>query len=258
MANTRRGIRAGGTRPRRPTPEVASPLRGRSSRTTDAHRQTKARRILVPLALVGVVMAVLVGLVASSLASGGTIAREGVASTTVVDQATSVPLNVLTAVGERRQATTLLPVQSDSLSIAGKPGIVFVSEESCPFCAAERWPLVIALSHFGLRTTELANNAGHPLQTETPLDTELIGHYDVPPYVNSADQSGAVPFLDIDNHDILAGAQYSPQVLAGLSMSQIAGQLDDPASAVAMAIDESANALIAAIDRALHLTVPHG
>ena len=72
---------------------------------------------------------------------------------------------------------------------------MFVSEESCPFCAAERWPLTVALSHFGtwsqlgvtksaatdvypdtatlsfrtaryhstqltLRTTELADNAG--------------------------------------------------------------------------------------------------
>jgi hypothetical protein len=33
---------------------------------------------------------------------------------------------------------------------------------------------------------------------------------DVPPYVNSADRSGAVPFLDIANQYILAGAQYDP------------------------------------------------
>jgi hypothetical protein len=179
------------------------------------------------------------------------------------------------------------------LSIDGKPGIVFVSEESCPFCAAERWPVVIALSHFGtwhhlgstvsssrdiypstatfsfrdatftspylaVRTTELANDAGQPLQTATPLDTALISRYDVPPYVNAADQSGSVPFLDIDNHYVLAGAQYDPQVLAGLSMSQIASQLDDPASPVAMAIDESANALIAAIDLVLHLPAGRG
>jgi hypothetical protein len=35
------------------------------------------------------------------------------------------------------------------LTIGGKPAIIFVSEESCPFCAAERWPLAVALSHFG-------------------------------------------------------------------------------------------------------------
>jgi hypothetical protein len=176
-----------------------------------------------------------------------------------------------------------------ALTVDGKPAIVFVSEESCPFCAAERWPLVVALAHFGswsnlgstrssatdvypntatfsfraaryrsaeitLRTTELTDNTGRALQPETPLDARLIGAYDVPPFVNSADQSGAVPFLDIANHYILAGAQYSPQILAGLSAAQIAGQLRNPSSPVAQAIDGSAKIIIAAINRVLHGT----
>ena len=73
----------------------------------------------------------------------------------------------------------------------------------------------------------------------------------MPPYVNSVDQSGAVPFLDIGNRFILAGAQYDPQVLAGLSAAQIAGQLSDPSSPVAQAIDGSAKAIISAIDQVL-------
>jgi hypothetical protein len=80
----------------------------------------------------------------------------------------------------------------------------------------------------------------------------LMRAYDVPPYVNSADQSGAVPFLDIGNRYVLAGAQYDPQVLAGLSAAQIASQLRDPASPVAKAIDGSARTIIAAIDHVLH------
>jgi Domain of unknown function (DUF929) len=233
-------------------------------------------------------VAVVAGLAISSLSSGGTGAAEAAAPGTVVNQVTRLPSSVLIRVGESRQAPVIYTVgRGPGLTIDGKPGIVFVSEESCPFCAAERWPVVIALSHFGtwhhlgsttssstdiypstatfsfrdatftsqylsVRTTELANSAGRPLQPATPLDTTLISRYDVPPYVNTADQSGSVPFLDIDNHYILAGAQYDPQVLAGLSMSRIASQLDDPASPVAMAIDESANALIAAIDQVLH------
>ena len=62
----------------------------------------------------------------------------------------------------------------------------------------------------------------------------------MPPYANSADQSGAVPFLDIGNHYILAGAQHNPQTLAGLSQAQIASQLRNPASPVAKNIDGSA------------------
>jgi hypothetical protein len=164
---------------------------------------------------------------------------------------------------------------------------VFVSEESCPFCAAERWSLAVALSQFGrwsqlgvtrsaasdvfpgtatlsfrtaryqssqltLRTTELTDNAGHPLQAPSALDRQLIGRYDVPPYVNSADQYGAVPFLDIGNRYVLAGAQYDPQVLAGLSAGQIAAQLRNPSSPVAQAIDGSARVIIAAINQVLH------
>ena len=74
----------------------------------------------------------------------------------------------------------------------------------------------------------------------------------MPPYVNSADQSGAVPFLDIGNQYILAGAQYNPQVLAGLSTAQIASQLRNPSSPVAKAIDGSASVIIAAISHVLH------
>ena len=103
-----------------------------------------------------------------------------------------------------------------------------------------------------LRTTELADNAGRPLQPQTALDTRLIDTYDVPPYVNSADQSGAVPFLDIANKYVLAGAQYNPQVLAGLSAAQIASQLTNPSSQVARAIDGSAQVIITAIDQVLH------
>jgi hypothetical protein len=103
-----------------------------------------------------------------------------------------------------------------------------------------------------LRTTELTDNAGRPLQAQTPLDTRLIDAFDVPPYVNSAGQSGAVPFLDIANRYVLAGAQYSPQVLAGLSAAQIASQLTNPSSQVARAIDGAAQVIIAAIDQIMH------
>jgi len=59
-------------------------------------------------------------------------------------------------------------------------------------------------------------------------------------------------FLDIGNQYILAGAQYDPQVLAGLSARQIASQLGDPSSPVAQAIDGPAQVSVGAIDHVLH------
>jgi hypothetical protein len=91
--------------------------------------------------------------------------------------------------------------------------------------------------------------ASCPGGSKARLDARLIASYDVPPYINSVDQSGAVPFLDIGNQYILAGAQYDPQVLVGLSAAQIASQLGTPASPVAQAIDGAAKEIIAAIDQ---------
>jgi len=256
-----------------------------------ARRRAEIRRRFLASGAVVAVLAVVGAFIAVKLSAAHPAARESQAPAAVVRQATTVPLEVLSRVSAGQTATPLQTVAAPGplLTADGKPAIVFVSEESCPFCAAERWPLVVALSHFGtwgdlgstrssatdvypntatfsfrsaryhstqitLRTTELADNTGRPLQPETPLDTRLIGAYDVPPYVNSAAQSGAVPFLDIANHYILAGAQYNPQVLAGLSSAQIAGQLRDPASPVAKAVDGSARVIIAAIDQVLHET----
>jgi hypothetical protein len=61
-----------------------------------------------------------------------------------------------------------------------------------------------------------------------------------------------VPFLDIGNRYVLAGAQYDPQVLAGLSAAQIAAQLGNPSSPVAQAIDGSAMVIVGAINQILH------
>jgi hypothetical protein len=293
VANTRYDSAGGNSsRPRRgPQPKMRA--RERIAAERAARKRAEARRrILVAVASVTAVLAVVVALVAVKLTStpAALVASESPASSVVVRQVTTVPAAVLTRVssGQEMMITPLRAVKTSGppLSIGGKPAIVFVSEESCPFCAAERWSLAVALSHFGiwshlgtttssatdvypdtatlsfrtahfqsteltLRTTELTDNAGRPLQAQTSLDTSLIGTFDVPPYVNSADQSGAVPFLDIANRYVLAGAQYDPQVLAGLSAAQIASQLSNPASPVAAAIDGSARVIVAAINQVL-------
>ena len=239
---------------------------------------------------VAAVLAAVGVLVAVKLASepGHQTGSEAAAPAALVRQVTSVPASALAGADPGQAVTPLLKVAPAGapLTTGGKPTIVFVSEESCPFCAAERWSLAVALSHYGtwsglgithssatdvfpntatlsfrnaqfhssklvLQTTELADSTGHPLQPETSLDTQVIGRYDVPPYVNSADQSGAVPFLDIANQYVVAGAQYDPQVLAGLSAAQIAAQLRNPSSPVAKAIDASAQVIITHINQVL-------
>ena len=254
-------------------------------------RAEARRRLLLAVGAITAVVATVATLVTLKLTAtpAHLVASESAAPAPVARQVATVPAGVLDRASPARVATPLrqVPGAGPPLAVDGKPAIVFVSEESCPFCAAERWSLAVALSHFGtwnhlgvttsaatdifpdtatlsfrtaryqstqltLRTTELTDNAGHQLQTLSALGRQLIGRYDVPPYVNSADQSGAVPFLDIGNRYVLAGAQYDPQVLAGLSAAQIAAQLRNPSSPVAQAIDGSAKVIITAINQVLH------
>jgi hypothetical protein len=197
--------------PRGPQPKMRA--RERIAAERAARKRAEARRrILVAVASVTAVLAVVVALVAVKLTS--TPARL---------VASESPASAVVV----RQVTTV-------------PGAT-LSFRTAHYQSTE----------LTLRTTELTDDAGRPLQAQTPLDTSLIGTFDVPPYVNSADQSGAVPFLDIANRYVLAGAQYDPQVLAGLSAAQIASQLSNPASPVARAIDGSAQVIVAAINQVL-------
>jgi Domain of unknown function (DUF929) len=241
------------------------------------------------MALIASVLGVIAALVVASLVSSGAVASEGTAPPAAVREVTSLTTRTLVRVGGAPTLSSLHHVVgARPLVLGGKPAVLFVSEESCPYCAAERWALVVALSQFGawhglgattsspedvypstatfsfrhawftspflsLRTTELADNAGRPLQPLTPLDTSLIDRFDVPPYVDGAAQSGAVPFLDIDDSYVLAGAQYNPGVLEGMSMGQIAALLAEPASPAAAAIDHAADTLVVALERVLHV-----
>jgi Domain of unknown function (DUF929) len=273
----------------------ATPAKQRARERIAAERAAKKRaearrRLLAAAGAVTAVLAIVAVLVAVKLTASPAhrAASESAAPATLVRQVTTVPAATLAQVSAGQAATLLQTVRTPGplLTLDAKPAIVFVSEESCPFCAAERWALTVALSHFGtwsqlgitkssatdiypstatlsfrsaryrsteltLSTTELTDNVGHLLQPQTQLDASLIARYDVPPYVNSVDQSGAVPFLDIGNRFILAGAQYDPQVLAGLSAAQIADQLSNPSSPVAQTIDGSAKVIITAIDQVL-------
>jgi Domain of unknown function (DUF929) len=160
----------------------------------------------------------------------------------------------------------------------GKPLITYVGAEYCPFCAAERWAVAVALSRFGT----FSNLSGtHSSDSDVYPDTQTLSFYGSSyssPYVDfqpveeasnqqvggtyatlqtptaaqsallaTYDPQGSIPFLDIANRYVITGASFSPQVLQGLSRSQIAAQLQDPSTAVAQAIDGTANVITAAI-----------
>ena len=61
----------------------------------------------------------------------------------------SVPISTLAAAPTGGIVRTPQPVNTPALKADGKPELLYIGAEYCPHCAAERWPLFVALSKFG-------------------------------------------------------------------------------------------------------------
>jgi hypothetical protein len=158
--------------------------------------------------------------------------------------------------------------------------VFFYGAEFAPYAAAERWPVVVALSRFGtfsaLGLMQSASSVGF---SDTPtftfwqvgyssvwVDLQEVERYGslnptgggfMPLQEPTARQAASVavydsstmtfPLLDIANHYALVGSSFTPSLLGGLSQSQVAADLLIPASPVAQAILASANEITAAI-----------
>ena len=69
----------------------------------------------------------------------------------VIRDITTVPASTLTSVGTGTADTKSVTVVSSAktLTSGGKPEVLYIGAQYCPYCAAERWALVAALSKFG-------------------------------------------------------------------------------------------------------------
>ena len=214
------------------------------------------------------------------------------ASSKVFNAVTNVDPNVLATVGTGGVQNPLHAVKGPPpilVGPTGKPQFLYIGAEYCPYCAAQRWATVVALSHFGTfdslyQTTSSSTDvypstptfsfySGHyggpfytskyvdfvpvetedqqqnPLQTLTTEQQNLLNTYDVPPYTT---QSGSIPFIDIANQYIITGASFSPQDLQNLQWQVIANTLSDPTSTVAKDILGTANYMTAGICMTTH------
>src|SRR6266699_5911181 len=172
------------------------------------------------------------------------------ASSQVFKAVTNVDPNVLTAVGTGGVQNPLHTVKGPPpilVGPTGKPQFLYIGAEYCPYCAAQRWATIVALSRFGtfskLYQTTSSSTDAYPstptftfytgqyvdfvpvetlgntqdssgnytaLQTPTTEQQNLLNTYDVAPYTT---QSCSIPFIDIANQYIMSGASYSPQDL---------------------------------------------
>jgi hypothetical protein len=139
-----------------------------------AARRTEIRnRILIASGSVVVVIAIVLAFVLVKVNSHGAKPTSsangptGTALATVVKNTTTVPASTLDSVGAGSGVTGLpKSISGSALTSGGKPEMLYMGAEYCPFCAAERWGMVVALSRFGtfknLSTTHSASGDEFP------------------------------------------------------------------------------------------------
>ncbi|MGH3276416.1 MAG: DUF929 family protein [Streptosporangiaceae bacterium] len=250
-----------------------------------ARRAETRRRFLLAGGAVAVVIAVVVTLVivkvsssgSASTASGGTVGTLLPAG--VQKNVTTVPDSALTSVGtgsvlgfNRNPVTT---ISGPTLTSASKPEMLYIGAEFCPYCAAMRWSMAVALSKFGTLSplhgihssatdtdpstptlTFYKSSYASKYLTFTPVENETISH--APLQSTTAAQQAiwvkysppnqlGYPFIDFGNKYLINGPIFDPAVLAGLSWQQVSQQMRDPSSKVAQGVLGAANYITAII-----------
>ena len=166
-------------------------------------------------------------------------------------------------------------------SLGKPPVLLYVGADFCPYCASQRWGLLLTLLRFGqftglnymlssasdvyantatftfqfsrytspylrFQAIETANRDEQPLMPMTPEATAIFKTFDVPPYAHF---SYGIPFVYLNGAYLLTVPMISPASLQGLSWGQIATQLANPRSALFKAAMPQVNLLSAAICR---------
>jgi len=122
-------------------------------------REAQRRRVLLATGAIGVVIVIIAVLVFVKLTGSDdtTTAASPKAGTAALPAAvlkdlTSVPTSVSDTIGAAAAQTVPQSIKAPALTDNGKPKVLYVGAEYCPYCAAERWPMVVALSRFGTWT----------------------------------------------------------------------------------------------------------
>ena len=218
---------------------------------------------------------------------------------TTVPVGTSAPglsgLSASASSGSASSSTLLISpdrlnaVSGPPLTRGGKPEVLYVATEYCPYCAIENWPLIVALSRFGT-FTGLATSRSPEFEHIAPVDSwTFYGSHYTSPYlafvpverysnvlVNTKanpdasksyrvlqqltpaqravfakyDKPGSTPFLDFGDRAVQIGSgPIPPQLMTGMSWQQLAAALRQPKTDLGAALLTEADSLTAELCR---------
>jgi len=285
--------------------EAAPPERGHLSNLTQPMSQTATEhssapglrnipRRYVALALIILAICLLGTLVIvrdnSAPSSTSTTETLAPAPASLLGTIAAVPASVFDAVGVGSPTIPVTPLHTTAGTVpvwragasggSARPVVFFYGAEFAPYAAAERWPLVLALSRFGTfdqlglaQSSPTTAFAG--LSTFTFWESSYRSHHlaleSVERYGTlnptgarylrlespNGHQAAAVaaygsgvnsfPLVDVANRYVLNGSAFTPDALVGLSQDQIAGYLASPTSPLTQAVVTAANEISAAI-----------
>ncbi len=192
---------------------------------------------------------------------------------TLLQQVTGVSVSTLAAIGSASSVASPRAINGSALTLNGKPEIIYIGAEYCPYCAVERWAMIMALSKFGnFSGIQYMLSSGSDVNPNTPTFTFQNATY-VSQYVSfvpieefnrtneatpwhtlttaesalvSSYGTGGIPFIDLGNQYVVNGVQTTID-LQGQNWTQVASQLNNPSSSTAIGIDGAANKLVSAI-----------
>ena len=216
-----------------------------------AEKKASGRRYLY-LGVVLIIMLVAVALIVTQ-SKGAGISRTAY-DNVVLSNAFAAKLNVPSSISNRIGIGTANYQQfgeiknRPALILNGKPEVLYIGADYCPFCAAERWALIIALSRFGnFSNLHYMTSSASDYAPSTPTFTFYNSTY-TSPYVSfvsveqttnqptnsgsgyvqlqtltaaetglleTYDPAGSIPFILIANRSAISGANFDPLTVLG-------------------------------------------
>lgn len=253
------------------------------SKSKSKQKKSKSGRAL-PIAISAAVVVILAVIVIASLNRStprSLLAVGDPAPVSVVNNLTQIPKAVWSAVGTGGATV------GEDVSKQSTDSFLYIGAEGCPFCAAERWPMIVALSHFGhFSGLTLMRSVSTDIHPNTPTFSFLHATYRsrylhvalmeidgrsigpdgfYPPLMKlSAAQTktfdkydgppyipsqyaGSIPFVLVGDRYLWIGSTVAPSSLDGKTWAALSKAVNSGQGPVAHAILENANALTSAI-----------
>lgn len=165
-------------------------------------------------------------------------------------------------------------INATPLTLDGKPEVLYVGGDFCPYCAVTRWGLILALMRFGNFTRlSYMESSATDVYPNTPTFTftnstyksnliefsgfELLNREEqnvtnpnfstTQQFVYGRYSAAGIPFIDFENKSVMNGASVTPQVVQGDDWNQVVANLTKQNSLEAQAIIGSADIFTAYI-----------